>query len=210
MLNYNLADAFSSDSTQNSGVESSETTRSHFARGNHSLQSRVMQNDLSIDERVIIALRRITRAVDIHSDYMQRNFGLTGPQLTILRVIHRLQPVSAGELAKSANFNRGTLTGILDRLEANGFVSRNRLPSDRRSVILKLTAEGKRILDEAPFLLRDRFLDALNQMSPAEQTALLTTLEKTASLIEADSPGEVAPSDLATKASAASDGLSSM
>jgi DNA-binding MarR family transcriptional regulator len=153
-----------------------------------------MQN-LAIDERVIIALRRITRAVDIHSDFMQRNFGLTGPQLTILRVVNRLQPVSAGELAKSANFNRGTLTGILDRLEANGFVSRSRLPADRRSVILKLTAEGKRILDEAPFLLRDRFLEELNRMSAAEQTDMLNTLEKTASLMEADSPGEVAGND---------------
>src|SRR5258708_6526989 len=168
-------------------------TRSHFSLERDSLQSRVMQNDLSIDERVIIALRRITRAVDIHSDYMQRNFGLTGPQLTILRVINRLQPVSAGELAKSANFNRGTLTGILDRLEANGFVSRNRLAADRRSVILKLTAAGKRVLDEAPFLLRDSFLEELNQMSAAEQTNLLHTLEKTASLMEADSPGESPP-----------------
>jgi DNA-binding MarR family transcriptional regulator len=155
-----------------------------------------MQSDLSIEERVIIALRRITRAVDIHSDFMQRNFGLTGPQLTILRVVNRLQPVSAGELAKSANFNRGTLTGILDRLELNGFVSRNRYAPDRRSVILKLTAAGRRVLAEAPYLLRDRFLQELNQMTSPEQAALLNTLEKTASLMEADSPGEVPGNDM--------------
>lgn len=151
----------------------------------------VMQNDLTLEERVIIALRRITRAVDIHSDYLQRNFGLTGPQLTTLRVIARLQPVSAGELARSANFNRGTLTGILDRLQANGFVSRNRYPPDRRSVILKLTLAGKRILAEAPYLLRSRFLEELDRMAPSAQTALLNTLEQTASLMEADSPVEV-------------------
>jgi DNA-binding MarR family transcriptional regulator len=154
-----------------------------------------MHSDLSIEEQVIIAIRRITRAVDIHSDYMQRNFGLTGPQLTILRVIHRLQPVSAGELAKSANFNRGTLTGILDRLEANGFVSRNRYAPDRRSVILKLTAAGRRVLAEAPYLLRTRFLEELNRMTAPEQAALLNTLEQTARLMEADSPGEISESD---------------
>lgn len=184
--------------------------RSIFPLAAHPLQSRpvrkifddprnqspeVMQSDLSIDERVIVALRRITRAVDIHSDFLQRNFGLTGPQLTTLRVINRLQPVSAGELAKSANFNRGTLTGILDRLEANGFVSRNRYSPDRRSVILKLTAAGRRILDEAPYLLRDRFLEELNRMATLEQTALLNMLEKTANLMEADSPGEVPGND---------------
>lgn len=150
-----------------------------------------MYSDLTIEERVIIALRRITRAVDIHSDFLQRNFGLTGPQLTTLRVISRLQPVSAGELAKSANFNRGTLTGILDRLEANGFISRNRYAPDRRSVILKLTAAGKRILAEVPYLLRDRFLQELNQMTEQEQAAFLKTLEQTATFMEADSPGEI-------------------
>jgi len=150
-----------------------------------------MAGDLPIDERVIIAIRRITRAVDIHSDFLQRNFGLTGPQLTILRVINRLQPVSAGELARSANFNRGTLTGILVRLEVNGFVSRHSDPPDRRMVILKLTAAGRRVLAEAPYLLRDRFLEELNRMSAPEQAALLKTLEQTASLMEADSPGEI-------------------
>jgi DNA-binding MarR family transcriptional regulator len=151
-----------------------------------------MHSDLTIEERVIIALRRITRAVDIHSDFLQRNFGLTGPQLTTLRVISRLQPVSAGDLAKSANFNRGTLTGILDRLEANGFISRNRYAPDRRSVILKLTAAGKRILAEVPYLLRDRFLQELNQMAADEQAAFLKTLEQTATFMEADSPVETA------------------
>ena len=158
-----------------------------------------MHSDLTIEERVIIALRRITRAVDIHSDYLQRNFGLTGPQLTTLRVISRLQPVSAGELAKSANFNRGTLTGILDRLETNGFISRNRYAPDRRSVILKLTAAGKRILAEVPYLLRDRFLKELNQMGAPEQAAFLKTLEQTATFMEADSPVEVAETDPPTE-----------
>jgi|GEM_PF-2079919 len=207
MLDYDQPDCDADDVAQNPDVEAARTSRSHFPRGSDSLQSRVMDHELSIDERVIIALRRITRAVDIHSDYMQRNFRLTGPQLTILRVINRLQPVSAGELAKSANFNRGTLTGILDRLEANEFVSRTRLPSDRRSVILELTAEGKRVLDEAPFLLRDQFLEELNRMSSDEQAALLTTLEKTASLMEADSPGEVAESDMTAESPSTKDGL---
>ncbi|MBS0262726.1 MAG: MarR family transcriptional regulator [Planctomycetes bacterium] len=149
-----------------------------------------MSDELALDERVIIALRRITRAVDIHSDFMQRNFGITGPQLTILRVIDRLEPLSAGDLAKSANFNRGTLSGVLDRLESRGFVKRHRAPPDRRTVTLKMTAAGKQVLAEAPYLLRNHFLDALNRMTPVEQSSLLQTLEQTACLMEADSPDD--------------------
>ena len=73
-------------------------------------------------------------------------------------------------------------------------------PPDRRSVILKLTAAGRRVLAEAPYLLRTHFLDELNRMAPPEQTALLTTLEHTASLMEADSPGEVAAENTQTDA----------
>jgi DNA-binding MarR family transcriptional regulator len=147
-----------------------------------------MQKHLTLEERVIVALRRITRSVDMHSDFMQRNFGLTGPQLTILRVIKRLQPISAGELARTANFNPGTLTGIFDRLEANGFISRKRHAPDRRTVILRLTAAGNRVLAEAPFLLRQHCLDALDAMPADEQAALLNAVERLAHLMEADSP----------------------
>jgi DNA-binding MarR family transcriptional regulator len=147
-----------------------------------------MQKSLTLEERVIVALRRITRSVDIHSDFMQRHFGLTGPQLTILRVIKRLQPISAGELARTANFNPGTLTGIFDRLEANGFISRKRHAPDRRTVILRLTAAGNRVLAQAPFLLRQHCLDALDAMPADEQAALLNAVERLAHLMEADSP----------------------
>ena len=147
-----------------------------------------MQKNLTLEERVIVALRRITRSVDIHSDFMQRHFGLTGPQLTILRVIKRLQPISAGKLARTANFNPGTLTGIFDRLEANGFISRKRHAPDRRTVILRLTAAGNRVLAQAPFLLRRHFLEALGAMPADEQAALLNAVERLAHLMEADSP----------------------
>ncbi|HEY3965084.1 MAG TPA: MarR family winged helix-turn-helix transcriptional regulator [Planctomycetaceae bacterium] len=147
-----------------------------------------MQNQLTVEERVIVAIRRITRSVDIHSDFLKRNFGLTGPQLTILRVVKRLQPVPAGEVARTANFNQGTLTGIFDRLESNGLVSRTRHAPDRRTVMLRLTAEGDRVLAAVPFLLRKRCLESLETMPASEQALLLKMLEHLAHLMEDDSP----------------------
>ena len=98
-----------------------------------------MPNNLNVEEQLILALRRITRAVDIHSSSLQREFGLTGPQLTALRVIQTLQPVSAGVLARTANIGYATLTGILDRLEKQGFAIRTRDADDRRTVIVTVT-----------------------------------------------------------------------
>jgi len=165
-----------------------------------------MQSGLTLEERLIVALRRITRSVDMHSDYLQRNFGLTGPQLTILRVIKRLEPIFVGDVARSANFNPGTLTGIVDRLEASDFVSRKRQAPDRRSVILRLTAAGDRVLADVPFLLRDRCLQSLEAMPAADQANLLNALEHLAQLMEADSPIAAPESDQPSASEEPTDG----
>src|SRR4029077_12474329 len=135
-----------------------------------------MQSPLSVEDQVIVSLRRITRAADIHSHLLQRDFGVTGPQLSTLRVIHRLQPVSTGTLARAAYIGYATLTGILDRLEERGYVTRTRDSADRRTVILKMTAAGEKLLASAPSLLQNRLRDELRRMSEAERSALLKAL----------------------------------
>lgn len=146
-----------------------------------------MPNYLSVQEQVIVALRRITRAADIHSHLLQRDFGITGPQLTTLRVVRRLQPVSTGALARAACIGYATQTGILDRLEERGYVTRTRQPADRRTIIVKMTKAGEQLLDMAPSLLQPRFRDELQRMSELDRTTLLNTLLQVAGLMEAES-----------------------
>jgi len=150
-----------------------------------------MRNHLTAEEQVIVALRRITRAADIHSHLLQRDYGVTGPQLSTLRVVHRLQPVSTGALARAAHIGYATLTGILDRLEEHGYVTRTRDASDRRTVILKMTKEGERLLASAPSLLQSRLREELVRMPQSEQTTLLNSLLRVASLMEAEQANEL-------------------
>ena len=145
-----------------------------------------MQNNLTVEEQVIVALRRITRAADIHSHLLQREFGVTGPQLSTLRVIRRMQPVSTGALARAAFIGYATLTGILDRLEEHGYVTRTRDPGDRRTVILNMTKQGERLLSSAPSMLQTRLREGLARMPTSEQTTVLDTLLQVASLMEAE------------------------
>jgi len=149
-----------------------------------------MQTDLTFEEQIIIALRRITRAADIHSHLLQREFGVTGPQLSTLRVVHRLQPVSAGDLARAAHIGYATLTGILDRLQEHGHITRTRDPNDRRTVVLRMTKAGQRLLDSAPSLLQTRLREELKRMPKAERTAILDALLKVGALMEAELPAD--------------------
>jgi DNA-binding MarR family transcriptional regulator len=149
-----------------------------------------MHSQLPVEEQMIVALRRITRAADIHSHLLQRDFGVTGPQLSTLRVVQRMQPVSTGALARAAFIGYATLTGILDRLEEHGYVTRTRDPADRRTVILNMTREGEKLLASAPSLLQTRLSEELRRMPSSEQSTLLNSLMRVATLMEVERPDE--------------------
>ena len=145
-----------------------------------------MSTVLGIEDQVIVALRRITRAIDLHSRELMQQVGLTAPQLAALQAIGRLQPITAGALAKSIHLSQATLTGILNRLETRDLVSRARSVSDRRTVVVELTEEGRAILENAPSLLQDRFRRELLKLEEWEQTQMLATLQRIAAMMDAE------------------------
>ncbi len=145
-----------------------------------------MSGTLPLGEQVIAALRRITRAIDLHSRLLLQKCGLTIPQLTALQAIQRGQPITVGALARDIYLGPATVTGILGRLEKRGLVSRTRGDLDRRSVVIQLTDEGAKLVAEAPSLLQDRFHRELAKLRQWEQTMILSTLQRIASMMDAE------------------------
>jgi DNA-binding MarR family transcriptional regulator len=72
------------------------------------------------------------------SKRMEGDFGITGPQRFVLRVVGRFPGVSPGELADILRLHPSTITGILQRLAARGLLERRRDPADTRRVRLRL------------------------------------------------------------------------
>lgn len=141
---------------------------------------------LGLEDQVIVALRRITRAIDLHSRGLLHEFGLTAPQLAALKAIGRLQPVTVGALARSIHLSQATLTGIVSRLEKRELVVRERSGRDRRTVVVELTKAGHELMESAPSLLQDRFRQELLRLKEWEQTQMLSTLQRIASMMDAE------------------------
>jgi len=139
-------------------------------------------------EQVITVLRRIIRAHDLHSHMLVQRQGITTPQLLILRELSRVTDMTAGELARRATFGQATLTGILDRLEARGWIVRSRCDRDKRRVLVRLTVSGHEALNRAPAPLQDRFVSAFGQLPDWEQSQILASLQKVAALMEKTEP----------------------
>ncbi len=145
-----------------------------------------MSHNLTIENQIVAGIRRIIRAIDLQSRRLAEEFGLTGPQLVTLQAAAELGTVSAGVLAKAVHLSRPTLTGILDRLERRGLVTRSRDERDRRSWLVTVTPAGQRTLDDTPSLLQDRFRLELARLEQWERTTMLATLQRIASMMEAE------------------------
>lgn len=144
-----------------------------------------VKNSLTLEDQILVALRRIMRAIDLRSRTLLQDYGLTAPQLTALHAISRLQPVTASVLAKDIHLGQPTVTGIVTRLERRGLIERNRGERDRRSVNISLTEEGERVLRDAPSLLQDQFLQKLGGLKEWERTQILATLQRIADMMDA-------------------------
>lgn len=141
---------------------------------------------LSIENQVIVALRRISRAIDLHSRALLQGYGLTAPQLAALQAVGQLQPVPVSGVARSIHLSLATVTGIFNRLETRELVKRARNGRDRRTVLVELTEGGAELLKAAPSLLQDRFRLELAKLEQWEQTQLLASLQHIASMMDAE------------------------
>lgn len=138
------------------------------------------------DESILLALRRITRAIDLHSRHLAKTYNLTGPQLVCLRELARDGTTSPGELAKKVSLSAATVTGILDRLETRRLVRRRRNPKDKRRVIVSLTEEGQQLAASAPPPLHHRLSQGLGALPETEQAAIDESLARVVAMMEAE------------------------
>ena len=139
----------------------------------------------SYDLRVLQSLRRIIRAVEIHSRKLAQSYRITGPQLGCLLAIRETGPVTTTGLAHQVYLSPSTVVGIVDRLEEKGLVVRQRSRSDRRQVRIGMTEKGEKLAASAPSLLQDTLAEALKKLPETEQVSITMSLEKVVDLMEA-------------------------
>ncbi len=144
------------------------------------------EENKNYESRILIAIRRMIRAVDVYSRKINHEFGLTTPQLLCLDALGKNEGLITKDLAKEVNLSESTVIGIIDRLEAKQYVLRNRSRQDRRKVFLTLTKAGKGVLKETPLLLQDKFSAALANLPHNEQETITRSLERVVELMEAE------------------------
>lgn len=139
----------------------------------------------STADGVLIAIRRIIRAIELHSRFLVDRYGLTGPQLAVMRELAEHDGVSVSQLSAGVHLSQATVTGILDRLEKGGLIRRQRSADDRRRVLVRLDDLGRELLNAAPPALQAHFMQNFAKLADWEQTQILSSFQRVVALMEA-------------------------
>ena len=114
------------------------------------------------------------------SRQMHRKLGLTGPQRLVLRIVSKFPDSMPSELADLLHLDRGTLTGILERLAAQQLISREANENDGRSVLIRLTTRGRMLDHEVPGTVEACIQRALASLPRGKVEAAKLVLEAVA------------------------------
>jgi len=136
--------------------------------------------------QIMQSLRRIFKAIQQYSEEVLKEFGVTGPQLWLLKTLRSENGTPVGELSRKMHLHISTVSSILDRLERKGYIARKREETDRRVVTVHLTDQGKRIATKGPEPAQGKLLYGLQKFSHQEVMELYEALEKIVHLMEVE------------------------
>lgn len=139
---------------------------------------------MQYDLRILRALRRIIRGVDLYSRQLAVTHHITAPQLICLLAVVERGPLTVTALSHEIHLSTSTLVGILDRLEEKHLIRRERGRDDRRVVWINPTAEGAQLADHAPSPLQQALASGLNTLPELEQATIALSLERVVDLME--------------------------
>jgi len=136
-------------------------------------------------EKVLKSIRQVIRATDLHSRHITRLVGLTSSQLILLKVVRDQKLATISELASTISLSQATLTSILDRLEAGGYVLRERSIKDKRKIQVGITGHGRELLEMAPEPLQDTFIRQFAALKDWERSMIQSSLQRVAEMMNA-------------------------
>lgn len=135
---------------------------------------------------ILISIRKIVRSVNLESKRIDKEMGVSIPQLLCLDFLNRQAnyKASAKEIKEFLQLNASTVTGIIQRLEQKGFIAKLPKAEDKRVTLITLTSKGADVLQHRPSLLQDKLAAKLDSLPELEVIAIAKAIELITNLME--------------------------
>ncbi len=135
---------------------------------------------------VLTHLRRIIRSVNLESKRIEKEYGISIPQLLCLKFLNGRPQFQAShkEIKDFLSLNASTVTGIINRLERKGLVAKLPRRDDRRVSYVTITAKGADILNNPTDLIHERISKKLRRLTPAQLDELKSAIHLLTNFLE--------------------------
>lgn len=128
---------------------------------------------------ILVQIRQIVRSVNLESKRIEKEYGISIPQLLCLDFLSRKENFQSSHkgIKDFLKLNASTVTGIISRLESKGLVARLPKRDDKRVGLIVITANGVKLLNETPEPLHQQLSSKLKQLSPEALFKLQTSFD---------------------------------
>jgi MarR family transcriptional regulator, 2-MHQ and catechol-resistance regulon repressor len=123
-------------------------------------------------------LARTYQAFSAYSEAHVRQFNLTPAQFDVIATLGNTKGLCMGDIGDKTLITKGTLTGVIDRLIQKDLVYRDVPSENRRSVIVKLTAQGKAVFEDVFPAHIAQLQACFDKMDPTELELLAVLLNR--------------------------------
>ncbi len=135
---------------------------------------------------IIVKIRRIVRSINLESKKIQKDHGVSIPQILCLECLKNSPNFQATQksIRDQLNLNSSTVTGIIGRLEKKGMLARLPKIGDKRTTLIALTSVGDNLLKATPDLLQQRLALKLKKVSDQELELIGKSLDILVNMLE--------------------------
>ncbi len=133
---------------------------------------------------IIFSIRRLMQARELYTKELNRNYQVSASQLNCILALYENGPLPPSQIAKHMMVESSTVTGVVDRLEQKGLVSRSRNSPDRRIIHIELTEAGTRLAEKAPPPIQQKIIDGLTNLSEKEVNRIVKALQVLTNMLD--------------------------
>ncbi len=137
---------------------------------------------------ILVKLRKIIRSINLESKKIEKELGVSIPQLLVLQYLSDQEDYKAfaKDIKEYINLNASTVSGIISRLETKGLIAKLPKPNDKRATYITLTAKGADLLHKSPTTLQEKLSQRLKKLTPKQIEELDRNIELLTSIMDVE------------------------
>jgi DNA-binding MarR family transcriptional regulator len=129
---------------------------------------RTIDVDTELKDRIIADFRTAMAELRCIGSERLLRLGVSMSQLHVMSMLDRHGEMPMSRLAEMIDVSVSNATGLVDRMEERGFVERDRVPDDRRVVLVRVSETGRRLLDDIEILRAETLRTVLDRLEPTQ------------------------------------------